>query len=347
MKYRIYTNTNRKYDNRFHLNDNFEDALSFHRSLPFYNETPLLELHDFAEKYGIKNLCIKDESKRFGLNAFKGLGVSYAVSKINSPDAVFVSCTDGNHGKALAWYSNLTNHKCYIFMPGNAEQRRIDAIKKYGAEVMVKQLNYDDTVRFASRFANENNYILVQDQAFEGYTDIPENIMLGYSTLIIEALEQMKEKPTHVFIQAGVGSLAGGVCWYMQNKMDTLPYIGIIESSVVPCIYNSIKENRFCSIGGEPETIMAGLNCGEPNIISLPILKHCAEWCIQCDDDIALQGMELSRKPIGSDPVFSCGECGAVSLGFLRRIFEDSKQAEMQMDKDSVILIINTEGNLE
>jgi len=352
----ILVNNPTEYSNEDGLPVNFEEVYKFHKSMKEYEKTPLHNLKSLANHLDVKGIYVKDESYRFGLNAFKGLGASYALNEIlkNKPQSqhTFVSCTDGNHGKALAWRANVLGHKAIIFMPKGSESRRVKAIEQYNAEVIVTEMNYDDTIRYAAEYAKEHNYFLVQDTALPNYTDIPNNIVLGYSTMIREALDQMPEKPTHVFLQAGVGSMAGGVLWYLYNTYgDKLPYIGIIEASSVACIYESVKQNKMISIGGEPYTLMAGLNCGEANFTTFPLLKSKSNFFIKCQDEITLQGMSRARNPMGSDVSFSSGESGAVGLGFLERVLSTPYYSELKdqlkLNDNSSILVFNTEGEIK
>jgi diaminopropionate ammonia-lyase len=318
-----------------------------------YKETPLHCLEALADDLNVKEIYVKDESYRFGLNAFKGLGVSFAINKIlkknHKSSYTFVSCTDGNHGKALAWMANLLGYKAIVFMPKGSEQRRIKAIEDYHAEVIVTEMNYDDTVRYAADYAKANNYYLIQDTALPGYTEVANDIILGYSTMIREALEQIPQIPTHIFLQAGVGSMAGGVIWYISQKSDgAFPFIGIIESSNVPCIYESVAKDKLISIGGEPSTIMAGLNCGEPNFSIFPLLKARCNCFIKCKDETTIRGMMRAKNPMANDCSFNAGESGAVGLGFIEKVMTDpdyvSLKKNLKLDANSIVLVFNTEG---
>lgn len=329
------------------LGRDFAGVRAYHEALPGYEKTPLISYDDFADHYGIGEVYIKDESKRFGLNAFKGLGVSYACRNFDEPGAVYVSCTDGNHGKALAWFARETGHACEIFMPKGSERRRVEAIRAFGAKVTVTDMNYDDTVRYVAEYASENGFKFVQDTALDGYYEIPADIVMGYSTIISEAIEQMGKCPDHIFVQAGVGSLAGGAIWAAVNLCDERPKMGVIESSAVPCIYKSIESQRFVAIGGEPYTIMAGLNCGEANRITLPLIAEYADWLISCDDEVTERGMKRAGSPIGKDPVYSAGESGAVGIGFLESLLLNGDAESFGIDGSSVVLVINSEGVLE
>lgn len=347
MDYKVYENERGPYDDQYQIPDHFQKVFDYHRSLKDYQVTPLYDLKGFADRYHLKKVYVKDESLRFHLNAFKGLGVSYAASQFKGENLTFVTCTDGNHGKAVAWYCATHQHHAIIFMPQGSEERRVKAIEKWHAKVIVTDLNYDDTVRYACEYAKEHGYCLIQDTALSDDDEAVKNIILGYATLIKEAIDQMTDKPTHVFLQAGVGSFAGGAIWYLSHLYDEMPYIGIIESSSCPCIYESIKRNDYYKVSGHPQTIMAGLNCGEANYMTLPMIKAYAKWLIQCDDQITIKGMDRAKHPILDDPSYSAGESGAVSLGFLEEILQNQCDEQFKLNEDSVVLLINTEGECQ
>lgn len=354
----VIINKNRcEYKNEDGLPEDFESVKNFYSHMAEYEKTPLLHLSALAEKIGVKDILVKDESKRFSLNAFKGLGVSYALNclmeKTKEKEYLFVSCTDGNHGRALAWRAKNLGCKCVIFMPGGSDERRVNAIKQFGADVRITGKNYMETVYEAEKYARENGGWLIQDTAFEGYDGfVPDRIVMGYSMLVRETLEQTDERPTHVFIQAGVGSAAGGVIWYIQKALkDEKMFTGVIEAEDTACIYESIRQGKNVAIGGMPYTVMAGLNCGEANIRIMPLLKSRGDGFIKCADSITYKGMERAINPVGNDPSFSGGESGAVGLGFIEEILTNEKYARekslMGIDENSVILLFNTEGRIE
>lgn len=346
-----------EYTGGLDLNRRFDDVIAFHKSIDCYEITPMRRLKCLAASLGVKEIYVKDESYRFGLNAFKGLGVSYALDRILKDKPAgetlhFVSCTDGNHGRALAWRAGSLGHKTTFFMPKGAEERRIKAIEAFGAEVITTEYNYDDTVRLAKKFADENGAYLVQDTALPGYEDVPTDIVYGYTTMAAEALDQIDEKPTHVFLQAGVGSMAGGAVMYLCSIYGgDLPHIGTLEADSCACIYESARQGRPVAIGGITETAMAGLNCGEANPITLPLLLAKCSSFSKCSDDVTFLGMEMAVNPVGTDEKFSSGESGAVGLGFIKLILTDPKYAEYKekigLDENSVVLLFSTEGVLE
>ena len=231
-------------------------------------------------------------------------------------------------------------------MPKGSDERRVAKIRKYGAEVVVSEFNYDDTVRYAARWAKEHNGTLVQDTAFDDYREVPSYIQTGYSTLIIEAIKQMGKEPTHVFIQAGVGTFAGGAIRALSEICSKMPYIGIIEAETCDCFFQSFRQEKTVKIGGSPYTIMAGLNCGEPSILVLPVFQKYADWFFSVSDEVSLRGMALSQNPTDGDPAFNGGESGAVGLGLVDEIVEKGLKDVFHINEESVILVINTEGKL-
>ncbi|EAM5884543.1 diaminopropionate ammonia-lyase [Salmonella enterica] len=212
-----------------------QQARGFHQKIAGYKPTPLVQMTQLAALFGVNKILVKDESQRFGLNAFKMLGGAYAIAKllcekyhldINElsfdtlkssikEKMTFATTTDGNHGHGIAWAARQLGQHAVIYMPKGSAQERVDAILRLDAECIVTDMNYDDTVRFTLQTAQEKGWEVVQDTAWEGYTKIPTWIMQGYATLADEAVEQMSamgiSRPTHVFLQAGVGAMAGGV----------------------------------------------------------------------------------------------------------------------------------------
>ncbi|WP_376769023.1 diaminopropionate ammonia-lyase [Clostridium psychrophilum] len=355
---------------------------NFHKSFAEYKVTPLHSLNELSKELGVGKIWVKDESYRFGLNAFKVLGGSYAVGKYLADklnmdiselsfeklrskeikeklgDITFVTATDGNHGRGIAWASKQLGQKSVVFMPKGSSEVRLNNIRKEGAEASITDLNYDDAVRLANKYANEHNGVMVQDSAWEGYTDIPTWIMQGYATLIDEAIEQIKEEgeeiPTHVFLQAGVGSFAGSIQGYLASEYGAnRPITTIVEPNEAACIFNSVnqKDGKPHAVTGYMPTIMAGLACGEPNIVSWGILRDYADMYISCPDYVTARGMRILGNPLKGDPKVISGESGAVCLGMMSLILQDNNLKEisqkLNINKNSKILIISTEGDTD
>lgn len=354
----------------------------FHISFPQYNRTPLHSLAELGKLLGVDKIWIKDESYRFGLNAFKVLGGSYAIGSyvadavgidesrmtfeaLRSKDTiqklgetVFVTATDGNHGRGVAWSARELGHRSVVFMPKGSAKMRLDNIRNEGAEASITEYNYDDTVRFATEYAKENGGVIVQDTVWPGYEKIPTWIMQGYTTIAAEIEEQLREgenqMPTHVFLQAGVGSFAAAIQgYYAALYQENRPITVIVEPNAADCFYRSAisEEGKPVAVTGPMDTIMAGLACGEPNTIGWEILRDYGDHFVSCPDLVSARGMRILANPLGNDPKVISGESGAVGLGLLsllmeRLEWEASKQA-MGLDESSRVLIISTEGDTD
>lgn len=356
-----------------------QKARKFHESFPQYSETPEVDLKEMAKFLKVGKVCIKDESYRFGLNAFKVLGGSYAmgrhiaeelgmdISKVDYNfitskechdklgEVTFFSATDGNHGKGVAWTANKLKQKCVIYMPTGSTERRLEAIRAEGATATIESLNYDDCVRKAEAEHQKTPHsVVIQDTAWEGYEKIPSWIMEGYGTMALEADAQFGERPTHVFVQAGVGSLAGGIVGYYTNKYkDNPPKFVVVETSVYDCLYKGAVKNtgETAIVGGENFSIMAGLCCGEPNITSWDILRNHVTCFVSADDDVTRLGMRMLAAPIKGDKPVTSGESGAVPFGVLASImladeYKDLRK-ELGLDENSKIQLFSTEGNTD
>ncbi|MEF3090792.1 diaminopropionate ammonia-lyase [Enterobacter sp. 10-1] len=353
-----------------------KQARHFHQKITGYKPTPLYALNDLAALFGLGRILVKDESQRFGLNAFKMLGGAWAIAQLlcekyrldinefsfdtfrpgMTEKMTFATTTDGNHGRGVAWAAQQLGQNAVIYMPKGSAQERVDAIRRLGAECIVTEMNYDDTVRFTLQTAQQNGWEVVQDTAWEGYTRIPTWIMQGYATLADEAVEQISSmgiaRPTHVFLQAGVGAMAGGVLGYLvdaygANNLHSV----IIEPELADCLYRSGVKGQIVNVGGEMATIMAGLACGEPNPLGWEILRNCATQFISCQDAVAALGMRVLGNPTGDDPRVISGESGAVGLGVLAAVhFHPQREAlmhKLRLDSDSIVLVISTEGDTD
>ncbi|MBQ0058681.1 MAG: diaminopropionate ammonia-lyase [Lachnospiraceae bacterium] len=363
--------------------ENVSEALQFHKSFPEYKVTPLTKLENLAGYLGIDSLYVKDESFRFGLNAFKVLGGSYAIAKyiskqtgipvseldyisLSSPETqakvgqtTFYTATDGNHGRGIAWSANKLGQKSVVRMPHGSSEIRRRNIAKYGADVTIEDLNYDDCVKLANDQAKADpKGVLVQDQAFRGYTDIPAWIMTGYGTLALEADRQMIadgcDYPTHIFVQAGVGSLAGAVVGYFANKYkDHHPTMCVVEAGPANCIFRSAKkaDGKMVRVRGKLDTIMAGLACGQVNPIGWDILRNHAAGFASCPDWMSAMGTRIYGVPLDGDKRIISGESGSVTMGYLWTImmdpdFKDVKEA-LGLNEKSRVLLVSTEGNTD
>lgn len=357
-------------------------AKAFHRQIPGYKQTPLRALPNLASMLSIGGIYVKDEAQRLELNSFKILGGSFAIYRyiqklLGIPDSkmtydyliskechdrlgtiTFASATDGNHGRGVAWAARKLGHNCVIYVHKDTSQARIDAIRGYGAVVKIVDGNYDDAVRQVSVDAEKNGWVIISDTSWPGYAEVPTWIMQGYTTMMLEIQEQFAGlgivRPTHVFVQAGVGALAAAVIgFYSVLFPEDPPKFIVVEPDKAPCLFYSAKVNDGVphSVDGDLDTIMAGLACGEPSPIAWSVLKECADVFMQVPDYVAARGMRILATPLKGDPFVISGESGAVTLGACYSLLTENGGRELkdflQLGSGSQVLFINTEGNTD
>lgn len=358
------------------------DARKFHRNIPNYKMTPLVALPNLAQLLGVGGIYVKNEAKRLNMNSFKVMGGSYAVYRLVKQilgrededlsfeyltskechdalgNAVFCSATDGNHGRGLAWVCQQLSLPCKIYVHKETSQARINAIAGFGAEVTVVDGNYDDAVRQAAEDAKTNGWYVVSDTSWPGYEEIPTWIMQGYNSILLEAQEQFSGmgivKPTHVFVQAGVGAMAASVVgFYTAMFPNDPPLFVVVEPDKAPCIYESIAadDGQCHSVKGDLDTIMAGLACGDPSPVAYEILRDNADIFVQVPDNVAARGMRILGCPLAGDPMVISGESGAVPLGTLFALLTDEINPDLKkalnLNADSTVFMVSTEGNTD
>lgn len=359
------------------------DMLEFHRSLPGYEPTPLCELPALAFRLGLGGVWVKDESKRFGVKAFKALGASYAIyrflkkewqarfrepftpASFRDPEALarlgpftFCAATDGNHGRAVAWTARNLGQKAVIFMPADSVAARIDNIRSEGAEVVLVEGTFDLCVERCAAAAAENGWQAISDTAYAGYREIPGWILLGYTT-IFEELQGVLHGPEKagvdaVILPAGVGGLAaaGAFCYARQYGAQR-PVLICIEPLSSDCFLESVRfgQGEALPTRGLQTSIMAGLNCGVPSPLVWPIIRDAMHFFLAVGDEWAERAMQRYYHPLGMDPRIVSGESGASGLAALLALTSGEKLAAVRprlpLGPESRVLLINTEGDTD
>ena len=354
----------------------FEAAETEITQWPCYRPTELHHLPGLAEKLGLKALYYKDESSRFTLKSFKALGGAYAVFRLiqqaiarthgghmATPKEILsgkyrelvskmtVTCaTDGNHGRSVAWGAQTFGCRCVIYVHATVSQARADAIAAFGAEVVRLPGNYDDSVRHAAQQAEQNGWTVVSDTTYEGYRDIPIDVMHGYGVMSREIVAQLhREPPTHVIVQAGVGAFAASVCAAFWMEWGARrPIFVLVEPENAACFFKSGQVGHPVAVEGDLDTVMAGLACGEVSPVAWEILKGGANFYATLADAYAVQGMRWFADPVLPDPPIVSGETGAAGLGLLIAAQKSVAIWEaLGLSHDSRVLILGSEGDTD
>jgi diaminopropionate ammonia-lyase len=350
---------------------------------PGYQTTPLTALPALAARSGVASVYYKDEGGRFGLGSFKALGGAYAVLRViqkhlrslgieastqslisgdfrkETTDVTVTCATDGNHGRSVAWGAKTFGCRCVIYVHQTVSQGRVDAVAHYGAEVIRHPGNYDDTVHRAAEDAAKNAWTVVSDTSYEGYVDIPRDVMHGYTLMCAEALDQWPEvlPPTHVVVPGGVGGVAAAVCaaaWWRYGEHR--PRMIVVEPTRAACLLESAATGKRALLTGDIETVMAGLSCGEPSVLAWELLNVGADSFIAVSDDEAIAAMRRLASGGNSDgerdgdrdPGLVSGESAASVEAVLARAADDASIRDaLALDAGSRVLMFGTEGDTD
>jgi diaminopropionate ammonia-lyase len=335
-----------------------DEALAFHQTIDGYAPTPCHRLDGLAHELGVGSLWLKDESPRFGLGAFKGLGASFAIQRWlrDHPRlgvVTFTTATDGNHGRAVAWSARRAGHRAVVFIPAHASPARVAAIEAEGAEVVPVAEGYDAAVRQAHAAAAARGWVAIQDTATPGYETIPEWIAAGYWTHAreLEPLPHAEARPEVdlVLLHAGVGTWAAAIVAYYWHRYGARrPRIAIVEPTTAACILAGVMAGEVVAIDASRRTVMAGLDCALASTTALAALRDSVDACFAIDDAWTLAAMRRLSTPTGSDPEVVAGESGAASVAGLMALTADTALApvaeHLRLGPESRVVVWSTEG---
>jgi len=312
---------------------------------PGYAPTPLHDLGWLARDLKLGAVAYKDEGARFGLGSFKAFGGAYAVARLVAASGgtpLTVCCaTDGNHGRSVAWGARRAGCRCVIYVHAKVSPGRIDAIARYGAEVRVVAGTYDDSVREAASDAAAEGWIVVSDTSWDGYTEIPKDVMQGYAVMVAEAVESLDRQPTHVFVQGGVGGVAAAVVAHLWEALGPArPRVIVVEPDKADCLTRSAEAGRIAFATGDLDTVMAGLSCAEPSPLAWTILSQGADAFMAIPDATIAPAMRAL-----ADHGIVGGESGVAGLAALELAARDpAMRASLGLDATSRVLLFGTEG---
>lgn len=343
-------------------------------SWPGYAPTPMHALNGLTKQLQLARLDYKDEGGRFGLGSFKALGGAYAVARllcqllgqqlgrVLRPDDLqmpalrqlcagitVTSATDGNHGRSVAWGAQLFGCQCVIYIHATVSVGRRDAIAAYGAEVVRTPGNYDAAVRQADADAKTYGRYLISDTSYDGYMDIPRDVMQGYQLMVHEAVAQLPQLPTHIFIQGGVGAVAAAVAAYFWERLGApRPCLVVVEPKQADCLLQSARQGQRVAVQGELNTVMAGLACGEVSALAWEILASGADAFAALEDQAAIDSMRLLAFPSAGDPPIVAGESAVAGLAALIGVAQCPAQRQvLALDASSRVLIFGTERDTD
>ncbi len=316
-----------------------------------YSPTPLIELNKLSKELNVNKIYYKDENKRFNLKSFKALGGAYAVEKVSKgkKDIVVATATAGNHGRSVAWGAKRLGLKCKIFISEYVSDARGQAMAALGADVIKVNGNYEKSLIECIKQSTNNNWQIVQDVAWKDYMLVPKYTMAGYSVMMKEIVDQIKNNQiTHIILQAGVGGMAGAMVAGIARYLDNIPITIVVEPDSAACVLESIKKGRIEKIDLKRESLMGGMSCGEVSLVPWEILKNSVQYCMSLPDDDIANTMRMLGNAGFSDEKIIAGENSAPGVISLIASCEDEKiKNKIQLNKKSNILLIGCEGDTD
>ncbi len=351
--------------------DDFADAVSEISSWSGYEATPLHQLSNLAHSLQLGAIYYKDEGPRFGLGSFKALGGAYAGLKVlqrqlakrlgknvtadeirsgayagDIAEMTLVSATDGNHGRSLSWGARMFGASCRIYIHREVSEGRADAMRDLGAAVIRIDGDYDESVARARSDADENGWFVVSDTSWDGYTQAPKDVMSGYGVMVREIVAELDRAPTHVFLQGGVGGLAGAVAAGLRQHWGAdAPRVVVVEPELAACLFESARAGVPTSVIIERETLMAGLSCGKPSELAWRILSEEVSDFMTIPESLVEPSMRLAGRPMGSDPAITAGESAVAGLAaVIASAVQEPLRINLGLTPESRILLIGSEG---
>jgi diaminopropionate ammonia-lyase len=317
-----------------------EAPLEFHRRLPGYAPTPLIDSPELADEWGVGRVLLKFERERFGLPAFKFLGVSWAAERLlhhapSEPGLELIAATDGNHGRAVARVARQRGLGATILVPAGTAEARIDAIESEGAAVQVVDGSYDDAVRLSAELAGPRR-LLLSDTSWPGYEEVPRWVIEGYATIFHELDEQAPAAVDVAFIPIGVGALAAAAARHLAGRAR----LAGVEPATAACMLESVRAGRITEVPGPHPSIMAGLNAGLPSLVAWPLVSGAFELFVAVDDEPAVEGTRrLARLGL------EVGEVSGGAAGTAARLLADGEaRAALGAGPGATVLVLLTEG---
>jgi len=316
-----------------------------------YAPTPLLFLNKLSKELNLNRIYYKDESKRFDLKSFKALGGAYAVEKITkgNKDIIVSTATAGNHGRSVAWGAKRLGLKCKIFISEYVSDARGKAMEALGADVVKVKGNYEKSLIECIKQSTDNNWQIVQDVAWKDYMLVPTLTMAGYSVMMKEIIDQInKEEITHIFLQAGVGGMAGAMVAGAARYLKNTPKMIVVEPDSAACVMESIKTGKIEKINIVRESLMGGMSCGEPSLVPWEILKKSVNNCISLPDDDIGKAMKLFANASFGDDKIIAGENSAPGvISLIASCNDENIKNKINLSSSSNVLLIGCEGDTD
>ena len=331
--------------------EQIDEAYSTISKWESYEATPLLLLNKLSKELNLNQIYYKDESKRFDLKSFKALGGAYAVEKVTkgNKEITVSTATAGNHGRSVAWGAKRLGLKCKIFISEFVSEARGKAMESLGADVVKVKGNYENSLIECIKQSTENDWQIVQDVAWKDYMVVPTLTMAGYSVMMKEIVDQINnESITHIFLQAGVGGMAGAMVAGVARYLKNIQKIIVVEPDSAACVMKSIESGKIEKVQIVRESLMGGMSCGEPSLVPWKILKKSVNNCISLPDDDIGKAMKLfANASFGNDKIIAGENAAPGVISLIACCNDENIKNSINLASNSNVLLIGCEGDTD
>ena len=307
----------------------------------FVGNTPLYSLNKLADKFNIKNLYLKDDS-RLPTASFKDRASAIAIVKAWEKKAdIITAASTGNAGAAISGLCASAGKENVIFVPASAPQAKVAQLLMFGSKVMLVNGTYDDAFNLCLKAAKEYGW-------YNRNTGFNPYMSEGKKTCSFEICEQLKWKvPDKIFVSVGDGCIIGGIYkglkdLFKMGWIDHIPKLIGIQAEKSSYMYQAWKnnENIITKPSVKAETLADSINAGLPRdrIKAFKAVKNTKGEFITVSDKEILRAIPDLAKQTG---VFAEPAGAATWAGFLKAV----KQNILSFDES--IVIINTGSGLK
>ena len=327
------------------------------RLSPAYAPTPLLDLPSLAAHCGVAQVLAKDESRRM-LGSFKSLGGTYAglralaraagttVTGLLDPARrpgdlpALICASDGNHGLAVAAAARFAGGPARVYLHGGVPPTRAGRIEAQGAEIVRVPGTYDDAVDAAVAAARAGDGILVADTTDDPADPVVGDVMAGYGVLAAEIRRQVDaaghQRPTHLFVQAGVGGLAAALADGLAPWLAPPAAVIVVEPEHAACVTAALAQRQPVRVAGDLETAAEMLSCGVASAPAMVALRRHRARAMTVSE-AELEAAPRLLRAHGGPATTPSGAAGLAGLAGSRGL---------GLDPASRVLIVVTEADL-
>jgi diaminopropionate ammonia-lyase len=234
-----------------------------------------------------------------------------------------------------------------VYLPRHALRERERRIRALGARTVHVDGDYDEAVACVQEDARRNRWIVVSDTSEVAGDTSNLRVMAGYALIVEEALEQMDAPPTHVFLQAGVGTLAAGVIAQLARRLGVeAPRCVVVEPESAACVLRALSLGAPSPLDGPLDSAMDCLAAGRVSATAWPLLEGWIDAALAIDDAAARAAVSSLRAGDFGEVVTTAPSGAAGLAGLFALAANDDARGPLVLSDAARVLVIGTEEAL-